>query len=401
MVAFNQPISIQPTSTPVSQTVMPGQSITSPSVVAQNPLLAHVTPAGIQAKLKKIIAYSDTHGNYQNYGQMINAISTGNQKETSVLFNGDFCTYFSPNGAINTGNTAAKNQQHIHFLDTFTGNWIDKDMLRIFNLGNHEFLGGKYYIEESQYWRKFVNIFDIKKKLGQNIHMLNSCFLPAFNYDIDKKNIEPYIALGNVGYVSWSTMEIFANNKHNGSHNPNNWFRAAWIASGCIVSNTLNFMRSVTDPRHIINGYPIYPDIYLGNLIIDEFLKNVKKCIDEMVTNSPNDKLYLNVASHEARWGILPVLAMVLNVLRQQDSKYNQIFQRLVINIITGHDHNEKDPNRNHSPYCLLNCGNIMNNRYWLNYGLSTKYQFQAYPIINILTPGPYGGNNKLDIDFN
>jgi hypothetical protein len=125
-----------------------------------------ITPLRVAhpAKQKTFLAYSETHVNYTNYQNMINSIvSSGITPETSVLFNGDFCTYWDEHKQFWVGNTATIEQQHLHFLKTFTSNSINPRMLRIFNLGNHEFLGGNNYSEDSRYWREFVNAFDQKK----------------------------------------------------------------------------------------------------------------------------------------------------------------------------------------------------------------------------------------------
>ncbi|MDR0351204.1 MAG: hypothetical protein LBH49_00960 [Puniceicoccales bacterium] len=369
------------------------------------PMPPPIYPPIPQTKQKTFIAYSDTHGNYQNYTNMVRAIAShGNPIETSVLFNGDFCTYWDGNSTFLNGTNANKNQQHLYFLNTFTNEYnIDKRLLRVFNLGNHEFLGGTGYKAESSYWRQFVDEFDRKRSSGQNIHMINSCCLPAFNYPEDRKNIETYVISGNVGYVSWITMEIFANNKHYSSHNPKEWFRQEWINDGCILSNTLNKMRNSIDSKHILSNYSVNEHINQNNIIIREFMKNMTSCIRQLEHNNPHGMLYLNVASHEARWSILPVLALIFNILTP---KYYQIFHRLIINVITGHDHNEKSPKYKASPYFILNCNLKINYNYWRTKNskktiqLPQSYKFSNLPKINILTPGACG-NNGVKIDFN
>jgi hypothetical protein len=181
-------------------------------------------------------------------------------------------------------------------------------------------------------------------------------------------------------------------------------------------------MRGAKDKDHIVNGYGTQnnSDINLNNRIISEFKRNVKKCIDEMVANSTDDKLYLNVASHEARWGILPVLSFILNELRKEN-KYEEIFKRLVVNVITGHDHNESiwyDKKGNmYRPKCneYINDDNDAGGGYWFGstysstpggksiyYHLPKEFKFNENPVINILIPGPFGEKYlKMEIKDN
>jgi hypothetical protein len=240
--------------------------------------------------------------------------------------------------------------------------------------------------------------------------MINSGFLPAFKHNEDRKNIEPYVILNNVGYVGWTTMEVFANNKHAG-HKTTNWFNQAWVDDGCTLSNTLNILRRPNDDRHMVQGYAETTNIDPNNLIIKEFMANVAKCINDLASNNPQGKLYLNVAAHEARWGILPVLGLGLNIPRKQYGQVfqrlviNEVFQRLVINVITGHNHNEKITRKKGPPYFLPNCGLSMNNEYWWHgplIPLPNYCKFHPIPIINILTPGARGANGlKMDFNYN
>lgn len=210
--------------------------------------------------------------------------------------------------------------------------------------------------------------------------MVSSNLLPAFTDQKCKIGIEPYVVNDNMGYLSWTTMEVFTNTTHspnrNKNHDPHTLFHDKWIKSGIKLSAILNILsnrKPYVNPRTPVSRNS---NISSSNVIVKEFMNNINECINTLGRNnvSSHSKLYLNIAVHGPRWEILPVLLTVLN-----ESKYRHsgLFSRLVINIITGHDHSEKSPNNKKPPYCLKNFG--------------AKNGFGQNSVINILVPGPFG----------
>jgi hypothetical protein len=319
------------------------------------------------------IAFSDTHGRCRNYNkmkQLMNELLPDRPGSTSVIFNGDFF----PRHVDWT--FLKKSQLPIHFLHRITDVSVSKEQLKILGIGNHEFLGGCYDYKAN--WINFVNEFN-KIKIAdpnQNIHIVNSNLLPAFTDRDCKNGIKDYHTSGNMGYVGWTTLEVFTNTGHSRAQNKNHdvysLFYDGWIGAGIDLSATLN---QLAGKRPFVDScLPASKQINLDNLIIKEFTNNIDKCIHELSANNKSGKLYLTVVAHAPRWEILPVLHAAFNTLQRN---HGRLFPRIVVNVITGHEHNETGPCGHTPPYYIRNFGG--------------SFGFGKNPVVNILTPGPFG----------
>ncbi|MDR0351629.1 MAG: hypothetical protein LBH49_03200 [Puniceicoccales bacterium] len=343
---------------------------------------------------RAFILFSDTFGTYRNYPRMENIIKkiSNKVKDTNVIFNGNFLAWFNDDIEVSdkakcNGIFIVSNQNHIEakpeaFLKTF-GKFCDNDYYRmIINFGTHELFSGR------DSWLNFLDTFNnyVATQNEKKVFLLNSNLIHGFlNKDTSTKGVDPYVIIGNAGYVGWTTLDIFSDyvneieNVYLNNHfHTTSYYKEEWFTEG-LKQDGINLLNWICDYRN--NEVKDNGAIFENNTIFKEFTENVKKCIDALATNNHEGQLYLNVVAN-ARWREVGlILKMVLEKLAPEYG-YDEIFRRLVINVSTSGGRNDvvdgEHDKRLHS---------------WPTYNLfiGNSEGFMDYPVINLLRPGPLG----------
>jgi hypothetical protein len=321
-----------------------------------------------------------TFENYYKIKKLIYGLHLhGNPKNMYILLNGNSFDWFNENSVDEYNNgTPGKfifedidNESSIdNFLQFFIDYINVNNCIKIFNLGEHEFICGK------EKWIRLINLFADIKKSRNNIFILNSNLGPGFGKDIKNiaNNIDKHVIRNGIGYVGWISLNIISDtytdvylNENDSSpigYYPEDWFEEDWITHAVELQN-------------LISGKAGNNIKVEDNGIFIEFKNNVKNCICELAKNSPG-MLYLNVAASADKNEILPVLDIVFSELKKSNEIEEEVFKRLAVNVIVRHPYREGVPvldadNPSMPPYCLKDTNNPLS------------------PVRNIAAPGPFG----------